>query len=104
MARNHQPAGGAFSDRFPGPSNSGLAPLVFPLRGAKSHWSPTLRDTVANPVREVQMPDHQEILRQSLLTDLTTLRDNLDKAWTIVLSLPIGKVRTNLELSTESRY
>jgi hypothetical protein len=48
------------------------------------------------------MPDNQEILRQSLLTDLTALRDNLDKTWTIVLSLPTGKARTSLELIHQS--
>jgi hypothetical protein len=48
------------------------------------------------------MPENQEMLRQSLLTDLTVLRDNLDKTWAIVLSLPIGKVRTNLELIHQS--
>jgi hypothetical protein len=48
------------------------------------------------------MPENQEMLRQSLLTDLTVLRDNLDKTWAIVLSLPTGKVRTNLELIHQS--
>jgi hypothetical protein len=48
------------------------------------------------------MPENQEMLRQSLLTDLTVLRDNLDKTWAIVLALPIGKVRTNLELIHQS--
>ena len=48
------------------------------------------------------MPDNQEILRQSLLADLTTLRENIDKTWTIVLSLPIGKARTDLELIHQS--
>ena len=44
------------------------------------------------------MPDNQEILRQSLLDDLTALHGNLDKTWTIALSLPVGKARTDLEL------
>ena len=48
------------------------------------------------------MAENQEILRQSLLTDLTALRENLDKTWTIVLTLPIGKARTNLELIHQS--
>jgi hypothetical protein len=48
------------------------------------------------------MPDNQEILHQSLLADLTALRDNIDKTWAIVLSLPIGKARTNLELIHQS--
>ncbi len=48
------------------------------------------------------MPEKQEILRQSLLDDLTALHGNLDKTWTIVLSLPIGKVRTDLELLHQS--
>ena len=45
------------------------------------------------------MPENQERLRQSLLADLTALRGNLSKTWAIVLSLPIGKARTNLELT-----
>lgn len=48
------------------------------------------------------MPDDQEMLRQSLLTDLIALRDNLDNTWAIVQSLPIGKARTNLELIHQS--
>jgi hypothetical protein len=48
------------------------------------------------------MPENQEMLRQSLLDDLTALRENLDKTWAIVLSLPIGKARTNLELIHQS--
>ncbi len=48
------------------------------------------------------MPNNQEILRQSLLDDLTALHGNLDKTWTIVLSLPIGKVRTDLEFVHQS--
>jgi hypothetical protein len=48
------------------------------------------------------MPNNQEILRQSLLDDLTALHGNLDKTWTIVLSLPIGKARTDLELVHQS--
>jgi hypothetical protein len=43
------------------------------------------------------MPENQEILRQSLLADLTALHDNLEKTWTIALSLPVGKTRTDLE-------
>jgi hypothetical protein len=43
------------------------------------------------------MPENQEILRQSLLADLTALHGNLDKTWTIALSLPVGKTRTELE-------
>ena len=48
------------------------------------------------------MPENQDMLCQSLLTDLTALRDNLDKTWTIVLSLPMGSARTNLELIHQS--
>ncbi len=48
------------------------------------------------------MPENQDVLCQSLLTDLTALRDNLDKTWTIVLSLPMGNARTNLELIHQS--
>ena len=44
------------------------------------------------------MPENQEGLRQSLLADLATLHGPLDKTWAIVLSLPIEKARTNLEL------
>jgi hypothetical protein len=33
---------------------------------------------------------------------LTALRENLDKTWAIVLRLPIGKARTNLELIHQS--
>ena len=44
------------------------------------------------------MPENQEGLRQSLLADLATLHGTLDKTWAIVLSLPIEKARTNLEL------
>jgi hypothetical protein len=33
---------------------------------------------------------------------LTALRENLDKTWAIVLTLPIGKARTNLELIHQS--
>jgi hypothetical protein len=43
------------------------------------------------------MPENHEALRQSLLDDLTALHGNLDKTWTIVLSLPVGQARTNLE-------
>jgi hypothetical protein len=43
------------------------------------------------------MPENQERLRQSLLDDLIALRGNLDKTWTIILSLPVGQARTNLE-------
>jgi hypothetical protein len=52
--------------------------------------------------REVSMPENPELLRQALLTDLAALRENLDKTWTIVLTLPIGKTRTNLELIHQS--
>jgi hypothetical protein len=52
--------------------------------------------------REVSMPENQEVLRQALLTDLAGLRENLDKTWTIVLTLPIGASRTNLELTHQS--
>jgi hypothetical protein len=48
------------------------------------------------------MPENQDMLCQSLLTDLTALRDNLNKTWTIVLSLPMGNARTNLELTHQS--
>jgi hypothetical protein len=48
------------------------------------------------------MPENQEMLRQSLLADLTALHGNLDKTWAIVLSLPIGKTRTSLELLHQS--
>ena len=47
------------------------------------------------------MPENQEMLRQSLLADLTALRENLDKTWAIVV-LPIGNARTNLELIHQS--
>jgi hypothetical protein len=50
------------------------------------------------PSAKVHMPDDQEILRHSIFTDLTVLRDNLDKTWAIVQSLPIGRARSNLEL------
>jgi hypothetical protein len=43
------------------------------------------------------MPENHEVLRQSLLDDLVALHGNLDKTWTIVLSLPVGQARTNLE-------
>jgi hypothetical protein len=43
------------------------------------------------------MPENHEVLRQSQLDDLTALHGNLDKTWTIVLSLPVGQARTNLE-------
>jgi hypothetical protein len=43
------------------------------------------------------MPENQEMLRQALLTDLAAFRENLDKTWAIVLSLPVGQARTNLE-------
>jgi len=43
------------------------------------------------------MPENHEVLLQSLLDDLTALHGNLDKTWTIVLSLPVGQARTNLE-------
>jgi hypothetical protein len=43
------------------------------------------------------MPENLEILRQSLLDDLTALHGNLDKTWGIVLSLPVGQARTKLE-------
>ena len=33
------------------------------------------------------MPENQEMLRESLLDDLTALQGNLDKTWAIVLSL-----------------
>jgi len=46
------------------------------------------------------MPDNQEILRQSLLDDLTALHGNLDKTWTIALSLP--EARMDLELVHQS--
>ena len=48
------------------------------------------------------MPENQEVLRQALLTDLAALRENLDKTWTIVLTLPIGTSRTSLELIHQS--
>jgi len=48
------------------------------------------------------MPENQEMLRQSLLDDLTARRENLEKTWAIVLSLPTGKARTNLELIHQS--
>jgi hypothetical protein len=48
------------------------------------------------------MPENQEKLRQSLLADLTALHGNLDKTWTIALSLPVGKARTDLELIHQS--
>ena len=48
------------------------------------------------------MPENHEVLRQSLLDDLTALHGNLDKTWTIVLSLPVGQARTNLERILQS--
>ena len=48
------------------------------------------------------MPENQERLRQSLLEDLIALHSNLDKTWTIILSLPAGQARTNLELIHQS--
>jgi hypothetical protein len=48
------------------------------------------------------MPENQERLRQSLLDDLIALHGNFDKTWTIVLSLPVGQARTNLELIHQS--
>ena len=48
------------------------------------------------------MPENQEKLRQSLLDDLNILHSNLDKTWTIALSLPVGKARTDLELLHQS--
>jgi hypothetical protein len=48
------------------------------------------------------MPENQERLRQLLLADLTALHGNLSKTWAIVLSLPIGKAKTNLELIHQS--
>jgi len=48
------------------------------------------------------MPENQERLRQSLLDDLIALHSNLDKTWTIILSLPVGQARTNLELIHQS--
>jgi hypothetical protein len=48
------------------------------------------------------MPENHEVLRQSLLDDLTALHGNLDKTWTIVLSLPVGQTRTNLECIHQS--
>jgi len=38
----------------------------------------------SNRPPEVSMPENQEMLRQSLLADLTALRENLDKTWAIV--------------------
>jgi hypothetical protein len=49
------------------------------------------------------MPENQEKLRQSLLDDLNILHSNLDKTWTIALSLPVGKARTDLELIHQMR-
>jgi hypothetical protein len=43
------------------------------------------------------MPENHEVLRQSLLDDLTALHGNLDKTWATVLSLPVGQARTILE-------
>lgn len=43
------------------------------------------------------MPENHGMLRQSLRDDLTALHGNLDKTWAIVLSLPVGQVRTNFE-------
>ena len=43
------------------------------------------------------MPENHEVLRQSLLDDLTALHGNLDKTWATVLSLPVGRARTILE-------
>jgi len=50
------------------------------------------------------MPENQEMLRQALLTDLAALRENLDKTRTTVLTLPIGKARTNLELIQKEQF
>ena len=43
------------------------------------------------------MPENLEMLRQSLLHDLTALHGNLDKTWIIILSMPVGQARTILE-------
>jgi hypothetical protein len=43
------------------------------------------------------MPENHEVLRQSLLDDLTALHGNLDKTWATVLSLPVGQAKTILE-------
>jgi hypothetical protein len=48
------------------------------------------------------MSENQERLRQSLLAGLTALHGNLDKIWAIVLSLPPGEARTNLEFIHQS--
>jgi hypothetical protein len=43
------------------------------------------------------MPENHEVLRQSLLDDLTALHGNLNKTWATVLSLPVGQASTILE-------
>jgi hypothetical protein len=43
------------------------------------------------------MPENHEVLRQSLLDDLTALHGNLDQTWATVLSLPVGQASTILE-------
>jgi hypothetical protein len=48
------------------------------------------------------MPENQEMPRPSLLADLTALHGNLEKTWTIALSLPVEKTRTDLELIHQS--
>jgi hypothetical protein len=48
------------------------------------------------------MPENHAIFRHSLLDDLTALHGNLDKTWTIVLSPPVGKAITDLELVHQS--
>jgi hypothetical protein len=49
------------------------------------------------------MPENHEVLRQSLLDDLTALHGNLDKTWATVLSLPVGQARTILERIHQSK-
>jgi hypothetical protein len=48
------------------------------------------------------MPENHEIFRQSLPDDLTELHGNPDKTWTIALSPPVRKARTDLELVHQS--
>jgi hypothetical protein len=83
-----------------------LAYFDYSGKAKDSILAPSIRSSAViqslHSFREVSMPENQEVLRQALLTDLVALRENLDKTWTIVLTLPIGTSRTNLELIHQS--
>jgi hypothetical protein len=79
----------------------------------RRHPANTVETEAINPTSEITIPErplirnsviqsHRPHLRGIYARKSGKLHSNLDKTWTIILSLPVGQARTNLELIHQS--